>query len=87
MGSVGRPFATRYLDGFDSALSLGSEGPGKEASKGIMDANGLSPPTPVSVCCSGASAIVASPRFPTASNVGKEPSWRGVPKGRVGGNL
>jgi len=49
MGSIGKPFATRYLDGFDSDLSLGSEGPGKEASKGIMDANGLSPPTPVSV--------------------------------------
>ena len=46
MGRVGKPFSTRYLNGFASTLSPVSGGPGKEASNGMMEANGLSSPPP-----------------------------------------
>ena len=89
IGSVGRPFATRYLDGFGSVLSNCEPPPEIPVSHGIRAEKGLLPFN-VGLLGGGFSSIVRMSKFWIASPAGKPPKSclsPAYPRNREGGEM
>ena len=71
MESVGRSLATKYQDGLDIELSLGSVAVGNDTSSESMDVNGLV--TGSTPGCFADSKIVGSPILPDTAADGDTP--------------
>ena len=77
IGSVGKPFATRYLHDFASVFPLHSAVPSNDASKGIMRRMGVILPLPLPAAVEFPPPLSAVPDYQLAtSSGGKAPSCR-----------